>query len=172
MVAVAFRYPSPTPRKKMMMMMMMISCTPLFFPIIFFSFTHPKPYHPFETLNTWLEKKKVKKTACITQTPKCCSAAKAKKNRRSEARSQNCAMEKEAPKTGTTIVACEYADGIVIGADTRVSTGTFCVGIFVNNFAFRFSFVPLFVASRSHRSSLSRDDNNNNRDVHFQSRVG
>ena len=83
-------------------------------------------------------------------------------------------MEKEAPKTGTTIVACEYADGIVIGADTRVSTGTFSVGIFVNNFAFRFSFVPLFVASRSHRSSLSRDDNNNNnnRDVHFQSRVG
>ena len=64
-------------------------------------------------------------------------------------------MEKEAPKTGTTIVACEYADGIVIGADTRVSTGTFCVGIFVNNFAFRFSFVPLFVASRSHRSSNS-----------------
>lgn len=35
-------------------------------------------------------------------------------------------MEKEAPKTGTTIVACEYADGIVVGADTRVSTGTFC----------------------------------------------
>ena len=31
----------------------------------------------------------------------------------------------EAPKTGTTIVACEYAGGIVIGADTRVSTGTF-----------------------------------------------
>jgi len=21
---------------------------------LFFSFTHPKPYHPFETLNTWL----------------------------------------------------------------------------------------------------------------------
>jgi len=34
-------------------------------------------------------------------------------------------MEKEAPKTGTTIVACEYADGVVVGADTRVSTGTF-----------------------------------------------
>merc|ERR1712224_801018 len=52
------------------------------------------------------------------------AAAKGKK-RKSEARSQNCAMEKEAPKTGTTIVACEYADGIVIGADTRVSTGTY-----------------------------------------------
>ena len=171
-MAVAFRYPSPTRKKKMMLMMMMISCTPLFFPIIFFSFTHPKPYHPFETLYTWLEKKKEKR---LLLSPKLQSAAAAKaKKRRSEARSQNRAMEKEAPKTGTTIVACEYADGIVIGADTRVSTGTFCVGIFVNNFSFRFSpFVPLFVASRSHRSSLSRDDNNNNnRDVHFQSRVG
>jgi 20S proteasome subunit beta 1 len=29
----------------------------------------------------------------------------------------------EAPHTGTTIVACEYADGVVLGADTRVSTG-------------------------------------------------
>jgi 20S proteasome alpha/beta subunit len=32
--------------------------------------------------------------------------------------------KEEAPKTGTTIVACEYDGGIVIGADTRVSTGT------------------------------------------------
>ena len=31
----------------------------------------------------------------------------------------------EAPKTGTTIVACCYADGVVIGADSRVSTGTY-----------------------------------------------
>ena len=36
----------------------------------------------------------------------------------------------EAPKTGTTIVACEYAGGIVIGADTRVSTGTFYAFLF------------------------------------------
>lgn len=31
----------------------------------------------------------------------------------------------EQPKTGTTIVACCYADGVVIGADSRVSTGTY-----------------------------------------------
>jgi hypothetical protein len=30
----------------------------------------------------------------------------------------------EAPHTGTTIVACEYDGGVVLGADTRVSTGT------------------------------------------------
>ena len=36
-----------------------------------------------------------------------------------------------------------------------MSTARF-VSIFVNNFAFRFSFVPLFVASRSHRSSPRR----------------
>ena len=29
------------------------------------------------------------------------------------------------PKTGTTIVACKYRDGVVVGCDTRVSTGTF-----------------------------------------------
>ena len=29
----------------------------------------------------------------------------------------------EAPHTGTTIVACEYAGGVVLGADSRVSTG-------------------------------------------------
>lgn len=31
----------------------------------------------------------------------------------------------EAPQTGTTIVACVYSDGVVIGADSRVSTGTY-----------------------------------------------
>jgi 20S proteasome subunit beta 1 len=30
-----------------------------------------------------------------------------------------------APHTGTTIVACEYDGGVVLGADTRVSTGTY-----------------------------------------------
>ncbi len=30
-----------------------------------------------------------------------------------------------APHTGTTIVAVSYADGVVIGADSRVSTGTY-----------------------------------------------
>jgi len=30
---------------------------------------------------------------------------------------------REAPHTGTTIVACEYAGGVVLGADSRVSTG-------------------------------------------------
>jgi hypothetical protein len=29
----------------------------------------------------------------------------------------------QAPHTGTTIVACEYDGGVVLGADTRVSTG-------------------------------------------------
>ena len=29
----------------------------------------------------------------------------------------------EAPKTGTTIVAAVYDGGVVLGADTRVSTG-------------------------------------------------
>ena len=31
----------------------------------------------------------------------------------------------EAPKTGTTIVACVYDGGVVLGADTRVSTGIY-----------------------------------------------
>ena len=31
----------------------------------------------------------------------------------------------QAPHTGTTIVACEYDGGVVLGADTRVSTGAF-----------------------------------------------
>lgn len=31
----------------------------------------------------------------------------------------------EAPKTGTTIVAVEYDGGVVLGADSRVSTGTY-----------------------------------------------
>ena len=30
-----------------------------------------------------------------------------------------------APQTGTTIVAVQYADGVVIGADSRVSTGRY-----------------------------------------------
>lgn len=30
-----------------------------------------------------------------------------------------------APHTGTTIVAIQYADGVVLGADSRVSTGTY-----------------------------------------------
>lgn len=30
-----------------------------------------------------------------------------------------------APHTGTTIVAVQYADGVVLGADSRVSTGTY-----------------------------------------------
>jgi 20S proteasome subunit beta 1 len=30
-----------------------------------------------------------------------------------------------APHTGTTIVACLYDGGVVIGADSRVSTGTY-----------------------------------------------
>ena len=30
-----------------------------------------------------------------------------------------------APHTGTTIVAVQYADGVVIGADSRVSTGRY-----------------------------------------------
>lgn len=30
-----------------------------------------------------------------------------------------------APQTGTTIVAVEYKDGVVLGADSRVSTGTY-----------------------------------------------
>lgn len=32
-------------------------------------------------------------------------------------------MNGDQPRTGTTIVACEYADGVVLGADSRVSTG-------------------------------------------------
>jgi len=32
-------------------------------------------------------------------------------------------MNSDQPRTGTTIVACEYADGVVLGADSRVSTG-------------------------------------------------
>ena len=31
----------------------------------------------------------------------------------------------EPPKTGTTIVACVYDGGVVLGADTRVSTGIY-----------------------------------------------
>ena len=31
----------------------------------------------------------------------------------------------EPPKTGTTIVACVYDEGVVLGADTRVSTGIY-----------------------------------------------
>ena len=34
-------------------------------------------------------------------------------------------MRGAAPHTGTTIVACCYEDGVVIGADSRVSTGTY-----------------------------------------------
>ena len=32
-------------------------------------------------------------------------------------------LNDEAPKTGTTIVAAVYDGGVVLGADTRVSTG-------------------------------------------------
>ena len=99
-------------------------------------------------------------------------------------------MEKEAPKTGTTIVACEYADGIVVGADTRVSTGTFCCCcccvsrdfLSRRRAPFYFTFfvqvrllfcrdliiiIGLFTLSRN-----NNNNNNNNRDVHFQPRVG
>lgn len=31
----------------------------------------------------------------------------------------------DAPKTGTTIVACSFDGGVVVGADSRVSTGTY-----------------------------------------------
>jgi hypothetical protein len=31
----------------------------------------------------------------------------------------------EAPKTGTTIVGCVYNGGVVMGSDTRVSTGIY-----------------------------------------------
>ncbi len=31
----------------------------------------------------------------------------------------------EAPHTGTTIVACVYKDGVVLGADGRVSVGNY-----------------------------------------------
>jgi 20S proteasome subunit beta 1 len=34
-------------------------------------------------------------------------------------------MAYPAPHTGTTIVACTYKDGVVIGADSRVSTGNY-----------------------------------------------
>jgi len=34
-------------------------------------------------------------------------------------------MRGAAPHTGTTIVACCYEGGVVIGADSRVSTGTY-----------------------------------------------
>lgn len=34
-------------------------------------------------------------------------------------------MEGEAPHTGTTIVAVTYPGGVVIGADSRVSTGNY-----------------------------------------------
>lgn len=33
-------------------------------------------------------------------------------------------LARDQPRTGTTIVACEYDGGVVLGADTRVSTGT------------------------------------------------
>ena len=67
----------------------------------------------------------------------------------------------EAPKTGTTIVACEYAGGIVIGADTRVSTGTF--------YAFLFS---SWTDLSSPFSLVSLTYFDINRNVHFQSSVG
>lgn len=35
------------------------------------------------------------------------------------------AVSQAPPHTGTTIVACEYDGGVVLGADTRVSTGAF-----------------------------------------------
>lgn len=34
-------------------------------------------------------------------------------------------MDSSAPHTGTTIVAIEYEGGVVLGADSRVSTGTY-----------------------------------------------
>ena len=71
----------------------------------------------------------------------------------------NCAQE--APKTGTTIVACEYAGGIVIGADTRVSTGTF--------YAFLFS---SWTDLSSPFSLVSLTHFDINRNVHFQPSVG
>ena len=100
-------------------------------------------------------------------------------------------MEKEAPKTGTTIVACEYADGVVVGADTRVSTGTFrcccCCCVVSRDFLSRRRapfYFTFFVQVRLlfcrdliiiiiGLFTLSRNNNNNkNRDVHFQPRVG
>jgi 20S proteasome alpha/beta subunit len=68
----------------------------------------------------------------------------------------------EAPKTGTTIVACEYAGGIVIGADTRVSTGTF--------YAFLFSSWTDLSSHLFLSSLLTYFDINRN--VHFQPSVG
>ena len=67
----------------------------------------------------------------------------------------------EAPKTGTTIVACEYAGGIVIGADTRVSTGTFYAFLFSSwtDLSSPFSLVALTYFDI-------------NRNVHFQPSVG
>jgi len=50
---------------------------------------------------------------------------KSRRKSRAKAHMESINHAQEAPKTGTTIVACEYAGGIVIGADTRVSTGTF-----------------------------------------------
>jgi len=47
------------------------------------------------------------------------------RNSRAKDNMESIQHSQEAPKTGTTIVACVYAGGIVIGADTRVSTGTF-----------------------------------------------
>jgi 20S proteasome alpha/beta subunit len=46
-------------------------------------------------------------------------------------------QDDKAPKTGTTIVACVYDGGVVLGADTRVSTG-----IYVSNRA-RFHAPPI-----------------------------
>ena len=37
----------------------------------------------------------------------------------------NVSPKDRAPKTGTTIVACVYDEGVVLGADTRVSTGIY-----------------------------------------------
>lgn len=34
-------------------------------------------------------------------------------------------MDQAPPHTGTTIVAVEYSGGVVLGADSRVSTGTY-----------------------------------------------
>ena len=67
----------------------------------------------------------------------------------------------EAPKTGTTIVACEYAGGVVIGADTRVSTGTF--------YAFLSS---SWTDLSSPFSLVSLTYFDINRNVHFQPSVG
>jgi 20S proteasome alpha/beta subunit len=52
--------------------------------------------------------------------------AKQERNSSSKNKIKEMNVSQEAPKTGTTIVAAVYDGGIVIGADTRVSTGALC----------------------------------------------